>query len=117
MNRFEDYTVHMEEVHHIHKKDAPSGTAITLAEGIIENLDRIYNWKLGSPGKNDLMINSIREGEVPGTHIINYLSESDLISISHEAKSRKGFALGAVLVSEWIKDKSGLLTMKDFLDL
>jgi len=117
MNRFNDYSVDMEEIHHIHKKDAPSGTAITLAEGIIENLDRINDWKLDTTEKDQLKIISIREGEVPGTHSVKYRSDSDLITISHEAKGRKGFALGAVLVCEWINDKNGILTMKDFLDL
>lgn len=116
MNNFKDYDVSMEEVHHIHKLDAPSGTAITLAEGVIENVDQKTNWKLEKEEqKSDLAIHCIREGEVPGIHEIFYESEADIISIKHDAKNRKGFALGAVLAAEFTKGKKGFLGMDDML--
>lgn len=126
MNRFESYDVKMEEVHHVHKLDAPSGTAITLAEGILENLDRKTAWVKGTlldaegrlsgtdacaPGS--LPINSIRRDEVPGIHSVTYDSEADSITITHDAHSRKGFALGAVLAAEFTATHQGLLTMED----
>jgi len=117
MNNFPSYNVRMEEVHHIHKLDSPSGTGITLAEQIIENITRKKQWKEGFEGATeDLMIDSIREGEVPGIHEIIYESEVDTINIRHSAKSRKGFALGAVLAAEFIKGKKGFLSMNDMLD-
>lgn len=117
MNGFSEYDVRMEEVHHIHKLDAPSGTAITLAEEIITNIDRKNGWVLGAPQKDsDLAIKDFREGEVPGIHTILYESDADIISIKHDAKSRKGFALGAVLAAEFTKGKQGFLSMKDMLD-
>ena len=117
MNRFPDYTVKMEEVHHIHKLDAPSGTAITLAEGIIENVDRKTSWHLETELKpSDLAIHCIREGEVPGIHEVFYESEADIISIKHDAKNRKGFALGAVLAAEFTHGKKGFLGMQDMLN-
>ena len=109
MNRFPAYDVHIEDIHHIHKLDAPSGTAITLAEGIVENIDR--------KNRDTLAIESKREGEVVGTHEIVYDSDADIISIRHEAKSRKGFALGAVLAAEFICGKTGVFTMNDLLRL
>ena len=100
MNNFPSYDVSMTETHHIHKLDAPSGTAITLAEGIIENIDRKERWTLETAEKpSDLPIHAIREGEVPGIHEIVYDSKVDYISIKHDAKSRAGFALGAVIDS------------------
>ncbi|MBD8349103.1 4-hydroxy-tetrahydrodipicolinate reductase [Dysgonomonas sp. HGC4] len=117
MNQFPDYTVRMEETHHIHKLDAPSGTAITLAEGIIENVDRKSDWHLETEMKpTDLAIHCIREGEVPGIHEIFYESEADIISIKHDAKNRKGFALGAVLAAEFTCGKKGFLGMEDMLN-
>lgn len=117
MNQFSDYTVKMEEVHHIHKLDAPSGTAITLAEGIIENVDRKTDWHLETESKpSDLAIHCIREGEVPGIHEVFYESEADIISIKHDAKNRKGFALGAVLAAEFTHGKKGFLGMQDMLN-
>lgn len=126
MNNFPQYNVEMEETHHIHKLDAPSGTAITLAEDIIDNLDRKDKWVKGfqhyadgkESGTNDaapdeLPIASIRRGEVPGIHSISYDSEADKITITHDAHSRKGFALGAVLAAEYTKDHTGLLTTSD----
>lgn len=117
MNQFPDYSVKMEEVHHIHKLDAPSGTAITLAEGIIENIDRKDDWHLETETKpSDLSIHCIREGEVPGIHEVFYESEADVISIKHDAKNRKGFALGAVLAAEFTKGKKGFIGMQDMFN-
>ena len=109
------YEVSMEEIHHIHKKDAPSGTAITLAEGVISEKEGIEDWTLEEDSASRIQIKAIREGEVPGTHIIKYSSEVDQIEIKHEAFSRQGFVLGAVLVAEWIHNKKGVYTMDDFL--
>ena len=118
MNQFPDYDVRMEETHHIHKLDAPSGTAITLAEGILDNLDRKKSWLLNeTKNENELQIKAFREGEAPGLHTVIYESEADSIRITHDAKSRKGFALGAVLAAEFTKDKKGFLGMKDMLKL
>lgn len=126
MNGFPQYDVEMEEVHHVHKLDAPSGTAITLAEDIIDCLDRKDKWVKGfqhaadgtESGSNkvapdELPIASIRRDEVPGIHSISYDSEAEKITITHDAHSRKGFALGAVLAAEYTKDHSGLLTTSD----
>lgn len=116
MNNYPDYDVKMEEIHHIHKLDAPSGTAITLAEGVIENIDRKEKWNLEvEENKTDLAIHCIRDGEVPGIHEIIYESEADTISIKHDAKSRKGFALGAVVAAEFTCGKKGFLGMNDML--
>lgn len=116
MNGFSNYNVEMTEVHHIHKLDAPSGTAITLAEGILENLDRKTAWtKEKENSSTDLAIKSIREGEVPGIHSIRYESEVDSITITHDAKSREGFALGAVVAAEFTVGKKGFLGMSDML--
>jgi len=118
MNQFPNYDVMMEEIHHIHKLDAPSGTAITLAEGILENIDRKNKWVEGNKEvqSDELEIRSIREGEVPGIHEIIYESEVDLISIKHNAKNRKGLALGAVIAAEFTKGKKGFLTMNDIFN-
>ena len=116
MNKFSDYSVHIDETHYIHKLDAPSGTAITLAEGGIENLERKNKWVLEkADSDNDLIIKSYREGEIPGIHSVTYESEVDTIQITHDAKSREGFALGAVLAAEFTKDKKGFLGMEDML--
>lgn len=116
MNQYPDYDVKMEEVHHIHKLDAPSGTAITLAEGVLDNIDRKTGWKLEKADSDkDLVIHAIRQGEVPGIHEIIYESEADIISIKHDAKSRKGFAFGAVLAAEFTAGKKGFLGMGDML--
>lgn len=126
MNGFQQYDVSMEEVHHIHKLDAPSGTAITLAEEIVADLDRKDRWVKGTlvapdgtvSGTKDcapdeLRIDSIRRDEVPGIHSICYDSEADCITITHDAHSRKGFALGAVLAAEYTVGHKGLLTISD----
>lgn len=126
MNGFPQYDVRMEETHHIHKLDAPSGTAITLAEEIISDVDRKKEWVKGVQrladgsveGCNDvaadqLAIESIRRDEVPGIHSVVYDSDADCITITHDAHSRKGFAMGAVLAAEYTKDHSGLLTISD----
>lgn len=126
MNGFPQYSVEMEEVHHVHKLDAPSGTAITLAEEIINDLDRKDKWVKGfqhaadgtesgsnEVAPNELPIASIRRDEVPGIHSISYDSEADKITITHDAHSRKGFALGAVLAAEYTKEHTGLLTTSD----
>ncbi|MEQ8715789.1 MAG: 4-hydroxy-tetrahydrodipicolinate reductase [Cyclobacteriaceae bacterium] len=116
MSQHSGYGVQMEEIHHTQKKDAPSGTAITLAEGIIKNNDRFSGWvNQISDKEKDLSIISKRIDEVPGTHAITYKSEEDEITLTHTAHSRQGFALGAVLVAEWVHDKSGVFTMDDFL--
>ena len=118
MNKYQDFSVSMEEIHHTQKKDAPSGTAITLAEGIIEEMDRANGWTLDpDQAQGSVLIESLREGAVPGTHTVKYSSEFDEITLKHKALSRHGFALGAVLVTEWIQNRKGILTMDDFLDL
>ena len=117
MNNFPAYDVRIEETHHIHKLDSPSGTGITLAGHILENIVRKKQWKEGLEGINeDLLIHSIREGEVPGIHEIIYESGVDTIRIQHSAKNRKGLALGAVLAAEFVKGKKGFLNMNDMLD-
>lgn len=126
MDNFPNYEVSMVETHHVHKLDAPSGTAITLAEGILENLSRKDKWVMGtltaSDGtvsgttecaENELPVSAIREGEVPGIHTITYESEADSIVITHDAKNRKGFALGAVLAAEYTAAHEGFLGMND----
>ncbi len=126
MDQFAGYDVSMTEVHHIHKLDAPSGTAITLAEQIVERLTRKTSWTKGtllSPDgtvsgepqgeAHELAIHSIRRDEVPGIHAIRYESEADSITITHDAKNRSGFALGAVLAAEYTATHTGLLTMDD----
>lgn len=117
MNNFPSYDVRMTETHHIHKLDAPSGTAITLAEGILENMDRKDRWTLETADQaTDLPIRAIREGEVPGIHEITYESDVDYISIKHDAKSRAGFALGAVIAAEFTAGKQGFLGMSDLFN-
>ena len=116
MNRYPQYDVTMTEVHHTHKLDAPSGTAITLAEGILEKLDRKTRWvKEQAAAPDELPIRSIREGEVPGIHTVRYESAVDSITITHDAKSREGFALGAVVAAEFTVGKKGFLGMEDLM--
>jgi 4-hydroxy-tetrahydrodipicolinate reductase len=116
MRNFDAYNVSMDEVHHTEKKDAPSGTAITLAEGVLKNLPRKKLWVNADTEKpEEIAIKSFRIDQVPGTHTVKYHSAIDDIEIRHTAHTREGFALGAVLVAEWIKDKKGVLNMDDFL--
>ena len=117
MRNFNDYDISIEETHHTQKLDAPSGTAITLAEGIIANTDK-ENWSLDvTENQKTIPIVAKRIENVPGTHIVNYSSAVDEIEIKHTAKNRDGFALGAIIAAEWIKDKKGVFTMKDVLGL
>ena len=113
MNDFPQYDVNMVETHHIHKLDAPSGTAITLAEQIVERIDRKNRWALHETAPDVLRIDDIRRGEVPGIHSISYDSPADVITITHDAHSRQGFALGAVLAAEYTAKHQGLLTIDD----
>lgn len=115
MRPFHQYNVQLEEIHHTHKKDAPSGTAISLAEGIIAHDDRFSAWKLEETRASELGIFAIREDEVPGTHKVYYRSEVDEIEIGHTAFSRNGFAQGAIIAAEWIIGKKGNFSMQDVL--
>jgi len=116
MNKFPNYNVEMTEVHHTQKLDAPSGTAITLAEDILEKLQRKTSWSKEIESNTESMaIKSIREGQVPGIHTIVYDSDVDSISITHDAKSREGFALGAVIAAEFLAGRKGYFTMRDLL--
>jgi 4-hydroxy-tetrahydrodipicolinate reductase len=116
MNAYPDYNVSMEEIHHVHKLDAPSGTAISLANQVLDHIDVKEKWVNDStPNKNELGIVSKRIDEVPGTHTVSYSSEVDEISITHVAHSRKGFALGAVIAAEWIHGKKGVYGMRDLM--
>ena len=111
-----DYSCQLEEIHHIHKLDAPSGTAISIAEGIFKHSD-FKSWKLDETQGTELGITAIREGEVPGTHSVYYRSEVDEIEIKHTAFNRNGFALGAVIAAEWLPGKVGNFGMKEVLGL
>ena len=118
MDAAPQYDVEMEEIHHIHKKDAPSGTAITLAEGIIKELSRKNSWVNElKPDPETLPIISVREDEVPGTHTIRWESDNDLLELRHVAHNRQGFAAGALQVAEWLPGRVGVLSMDDFLSL
>ncbi len=116
MQNIEGYNISMEEIHHIHKLDAPSGTAISLAEQIIKNSSK-EQWSLENKSEKDIFIGVKREDEVPGTHTVKYASNVDAIEIKHTAFNRTGFALGAVIAAEWLCDKKGIYTMKDVLHL
>ena len=130
MNNFDNYNrIKIEETHHIHKLDAPSGTAITLAEGILENIDYKTRWVMGDltnpdgsvtkgaePRPTEIKIDAIRRDEVPGIHSITYDSNEDTITITHDAHNRSGFALGAVIAAEYAKEHSGMLGMKDLIN-
>ena len=113
MNQFPQYDVELEETHHVHKLDHPSGTAITLAEDIVAGLDRKTGWAEDTTDPAQLRIDHVRRGEVPGIHTIRYDSDADMITISHDAHSRRGFALGAVLAAEYTQKHQGLLTISD----
>jgi 4-hydroxy-tetrahydrodipicolinate reductase len=113
---YSQYHVHTTEIHHTEKKDAPSGTAITLAEGLIEHLSNKTAWVNETKGaENQIPIVSLREGIVPGTHIIRYDSVVDSIEIQHIAHNRAGFAMGAVVAAEWLKDRKGVFGMDDLI--
>ncbi len=118
MAGFPEYDVRMDEIHHTEKKDAPSGTAITLAEGILKNSTHKRQWVNEETGKSDdLYISSFRIDQVPGTHVVKYESPIDDIEIKHTAHSREGFAKGAVMVAEWIQGRRGILGMDDYLNI
>ena len=117
MSKFKNYSASMEEIHHTQKLDAPSGTAISLAKGIIENSD-YTNWTMdANPKENEISIEALRIENVPGTHSVFYNSEVDTIEIKHTAHSRDGFALGSIIAAEWLVGKKGVFTMKDVLEL
>jgi 4-hydroxy-tetrahydrodipicolinate reductase len=125
MNNYPYYEVQVEEIHHIHKLDSPSGTAMTIAEGIIDNLDGKTEWvnTLDQSGKtidtvknNQVLIESLRIDSVPGTHTVVYDSEVDSIEFKHTAHNRNGFALGAVLAAEWLSSKKGFFTVADMFN-
>lgn len=118
MSQLKQYNVSIEEIHHTQKLDAPSGTAITLADGIVQNTD-FEDWKLveDDPNENEIPITAKRIENVPGTHTVSYQSEVDSIDMTHTAHNRQGFALGAVIAAEWILDKTGVFTMKDVLNI
>lgn len=115
MNKYTDYDVSMEEIHHIHKLDKPSGTAITLANQVLNKIERKKKWSIESHDADTLFIKDVREGEVPGTHIIKYHSPIDDIEIMHKAHNRKGFALGAVIAAEFLKQRKGIYSMSDII--
>ncbi|MEE3999351.1 4-hydroxy-tetrahydrodipicolinate reductase [Tenacibaculum sp. FZY0031] len=117
MSTLEQYNVSIEEIHHTKKLDAPSGTAITLAEGVIENTNQ-KAWELDKKtSEENIPITAIRTPDVPGTHTVTYNSEIDTIDIKHTAHNRQGFALGAVIAAEWLHNKTGVFTMRDVLNL
>lgn len=122
LSDYPEYQASIEEIHHVQKLDAPSGTAITLANGILDNNESYLSWVCGEgqpPHVNagQLGVTAQRLPDVPGTHSVKYVSEIDTITISHEAHSRKGFALGAIIAAEWIFNKQGIFTMKDVLNI
>ena len=116
MSKFDSYSVAIEEIHHTQKLDAPSGTAISLAKGVIAN-SSYTNWTLETPDSDQIHIEAKRIGAIPGTHTVNYNSAVDAIEIKHTAHNRDGFALGAVIAAEWLIGKQGVYTMKDVLEL
>ena len=115
MAPYTSYSVAMEEIHHTQKLDAPSGTAISLAKGVIEN-SAYTNWTLDTPNTNEIHIEAVRTADVPGTHTVTYNSEIDSIEINITAQNGEGFALGAVIAAEWLAGKQGVFTMKDVLN-
>lgn len=116
IGKYPEYRVSIEEIHHTKKLDAPSGTAITLSEGIVRNHPGYDGWALsGESNDSTIPVRAVREGNVPGTHIIEWDSEIDKITLSHEAKNRKGLALGAVVAAEFIHDREGVFTMNDVM--
>ena len=116
MSNYTEYNCSIQEIHHTEKKDAPSGTAITTAEGIIENHEQYEQWSLSDNLDKSINIEALRLPNVPGTHHVNYESDVDSITLSHEAKSRDGFALGSIVAAEWLFSKKGVYNMKDLLN-
>lgn len=116
MDAYPQYDISMQEIHHTRKLDAPSGTAITLAEQLITNINRKDHWTLEKPKTNEIQIDAVREADVPGTHSITYNSPIDSIEIKHTAHNREGFALGAVIAAEFLNGKQGVFSMKDVLN-
>ncbi len=116
MSQFKQYDVSMEEIHHTQKLDKPSGTAISLANAIINNTDK-NNWSIENPNADDVFIDVKRVDAVPGTHSVFYTSNEDTIEIKHTAHNREGFAIGAIIAAEWLIGKKGVFTMKDVLEL
>lgn len=117
MSNRPEYAASLIETHHIHKLDAPSGTALTLIQDVLDNVPRYHDWSLDSGTAGEIPVEAIRSGEVPGTHFIRWQSEVDEISIEHKAHSRLGFAVGAVVAAQWLADKQGVFTMRDVLGL
>ncbi len=117
MNGYKEYEISVDETHHIHKKDAPSGTALTLTNAIIDTIDHKNSWSIESDDPGTVKVNAYREGEVYGRHKVRYKSSIDTIEIIHDAHTRDGFALGALIAAEWLIDKTGVYTMKDLLGL
>lgn len=115
MKNLEEYSVEIEEIHHVQKVDAPSGTAISLAQQILEKNPKKKDWQLDHAEKDEIPVFAKREANVPGTHTVSYKSKIDTIEIKHTAHSRQGFAKGAVIAAEWLKDKKGVFTMKEVL--
>lgn len=116
MNQHNDYSISIDETHHIHKKDAPSGTAISLAKGIMKHNAKKSDWTLNKPAQEEIKINAFREGEIFGQHKVRYASKIDTIELYHDAHSRDGFALGAITAAQWIIGKPGVHTMRDVLE-
>ena len=116
MNRYPQYDASLKEIHHIHKLDAPSGTAVSLANDIVNAIERLDTWQLDTHAGHTLTITAERTGEVPGTHIVTYNSPVDTLTIAHEAKSRDGFALGAVMAAEYMRSRTGFHTMSDLIN-
>lgn len=121
MNDYNDYEVSIEEVHHVHKKDAPSGTALTLTNGVIDNLNRKSSWSLTEAKSDTIHIHAKREGEVYGDHLVRYTSDIDTIELYHTAKTRDGFAQGAIMAAYWLynngKIREGIHSIKDMMGL
>lgn len=117
LSNLKSYHVNIQEVHHIHKKDAPSGTAITIAESIIDTSEKYSGWAIDHPAQNEIPISSERVGEIPGTHLIEWNSDMDTIHLKHIAHNRKGFVLGAIIAAEWVKGKKGVFDMSNLLNL
>ena len=116
MAPWKEYSAGIEEIHHTQKLDAPSGTAITIAEGIIQHSEK-KSWTMETPQDNEIKIEAVREGDIKGTHTVAYVSAIDTISLTHKAHTRDGFAKGAILAAQWLKNKKGVFTMNDVLGI